>query len=99
MHFNVSTYVVDVTLFPGLTPLMHASCEGYLCVVKYLVEHKANMDAKNNDGNEIFRHYVISCLRFFPYLSIASTSRNHSECLPSLRAIVFYCCILSFCLF
>lgn len=39
----------------GLTPLMHASCEGYQPVVKHLIEQKANMDAKNNDGNEIFR--------------------------------------------
>ena len=47
-------YVVYVMLFPGLTPLMHASCEGNLHVVMHLIEHKANMDAKSNDGNEVF---------------------------------------------
>ena len=42
---------VDVTLFPGSTPLICASSEGWLSVVKHLIEHKANMDAKDNDGD------------------------------------------------
>ena len=41
---------VDVMLFPGKTALIWASANGYLPVVKHLVEHKANMEAKNNNG-------------------------------------------------
>ena len=48
--------VIDVILFSGATPLMCASEEGYLFVVKHLIDHKANMEAKDNDGNETFRH-------------------------------------------
>ena len=47
--------VVDVISFPGLTPLIIASHYGKVSVVKHLVEHKADIDAKNNDGNEISR--------------------------------------------
>ena len=43
--------VVDVILFSGSTALMFASEEGYLSVVKHLIEHKANIEAKNNIGN------------------------------------------------
>ena len=43
--------VVDVILFSGATLLMCASEEGWLSVVKHLIEHKANMEAKTNDGN------------------------------------------------
>ena len=45
---------VDVMLFPGYTSLIWASRWGKLPVVKHLVEHKANIEAKNNDGM-IFR--------------------------------------------
>ena len=41
---------VDVMLFPGYTALISASTNGYLPVVKHLVEHKANIKAKDNDG-------------------------------------------------
>ena len=37
-------------LFLGDTPLIFASTNGYLHVVKHLVEHKANIEAKNKDG-------------------------------------------------
>ena len=53
-------YGVDVMLFPGETPLIKASKWGRLPVVKYLVEHKANVDAKGNvdvkgnDGKDVF---------------------------------------------
>ena len=45
--------VVDVMLFSGRTALIRASSEGYLSVVKHLIDHKANMEAKTNygDGN------------------------------------------------
>ena len=42
---------VDVMLFSGSTPLMCASEEGCLSVVKHLIEHKANMEAKDIMGN------------------------------------------------
>ena len=48
--------VVDVILFSGSTPLMCASEKGRLSVVKHLIEHKANMEAKDNDGDGTFRH-------------------------------------------
>ena len=57
--------------FSGNTPLMHTS---ELSVIKCLVEHKANVDAKNNDGNEIFRHQGHS-LRFLDPLSTAVAFR------------------------
>ena len=41
---------VDVMLFPGYTPLISASYNGYLLVVKHLIEHKANIEAKTNNG-------------------------------------------------
>ena len=41
---------VDVMLFPGDTALILASWWGKLPVVKHLVEHKANIEAKNKDG-------------------------------------------------
>ena len=41
---------VDVMLFPGKTALIEASSNGRLSVVKYLVEHKANVEAKDTDG-------------------------------------------------
>ena len=41
---------VFVMLFPGSTSLICASIEGHLPVVKYLVELKANIEAKNNIG-------------------------------------------------
>ena len=34
----------------GYTPLIEASENGYLPVVKHLVEHKANIEAKDTDG-------------------------------------------------
>ena len=42
---------VDVMLFPGCTPLICASSIGWLPLVKHLIEHNANIEAKNNDGN------------------------------------------------
>ena len=42
--------VVDVIFSPGSTSLIWASREGHLSVVKHLVEHKANIEAKNNNG-------------------------------------------------
>ena len=41
---------VDVMLFPGWTPLIQASLNGDLPVVKHLVEHKANIEAKSISG-------------------------------------------------
>ena len=41
---------VDVMLFPGKIALISASSNGYLPVVKHLVEHKANIEAKTNNG-------------------------------------------------
>ena len=41
---------VDVMLFPGSTPLIKASEHGKLPVVEHLVEHKANIEAKDDDG-------------------------------------------------
>ena len=41
---------VDVMLFPGWTALIRASANGRLPVVKHLVEHKANIDAKSDFG-------------------------------------------------
>ena len=41
---------VDVMLFPGYTALIEASRWGKLPVVKHLVEHKANIEAKSNGG-------------------------------------------------
>ena len=41
---------VDVMLLPGYTPLISASYNGYLLVVKHLVEHKANIEAQNKHG-------------------------------------------------
>ena len=41
---------VDVMLFSGYTPLILASYWGKLPVVKHLVEHKANIEAKTNNG-------------------------------------------------
>ena len=41
---------VDVMLFPDNTPLILASENGKLPVVEYLVEHKANIEAKNSWG-------------------------------------------------
>ena len=41
---------VDVVLFPGWTPLINASYTGKLPVVKHLVEHKANIEAKTYKG-------------------------------------------------
>ena len=43
--------VVDVILFSGYTPLIRASSEGYLSVVKHLIDHKANMEAEDIDGD------------------------------------------------
>ena len=41
---------VDVMLFPGWTPLIKASYNGNLPVVKHLLELKANIEAKTNGG-------------------------------------------------
>ena len=41
---------VDVMLFLGNTPLIYASQHGYLPVVKDLIEHKANIEAKSSGG-------------------------------------------------
>ena len=41
---------VDVMLFPGGTALIRALRWGYLHVVKHLVEHKADIEAKNKYG-------------------------------------------------
>ena len=41
---------VDVMLIPGYTALIYASRYGKLPVVKHLVEHKANIEAKDEDG-------------------------------------------------
>ena len=41
---------VDVVLFPGWTSLIFVSYTGTLPVVKHLVEHKANIEAMDNDG-------------------------------------------------
>ena len=42
---------VDVMLFPGGdTALILASMKGKLLVVKHLVEHKADIEAKNKCG-------------------------------------------------
>ena len=41
---------VDVMLFPGDTALILASANDRLPVVKHLVEHKANIEAKSNGG-------------------------------------------------
>ena len=43
--------VIDVILFSGATPLMCASENCRLSVVKHLIEHKANMEAEDIDGN------------------------------------------------
>ena len=40
---------VDVMLIPGYTALIYASRWGRLPVVKHLVEHKANIEAKTID--------------------------------------------------
>ena len=42
--------VVNVTLFPGSTPLMCASIKGHVLVLKLLLECKANIDAKDDYG-------------------------------------------------
>ena len=34
----------------GYTPLIEASSWGHLSIVKHLVEHKANIEAKSNFG-------------------------------------------------
>ena len=34
----------------GQTPLSWASEKGHLGIVEHLIEHKANIEAKNNDG-------------------------------------------------
>jgi len=41
---------VDVNLFPGWTPLIHAVNEGCFNNVTCLLEHNANVEAKDNDG-------------------------------------------------
>ena len=43
-------YSFDVMLFAGETPLMLASFNGKLPVVKHLLELKANIEAKDNWG-------------------------------------------------
>ena len=43
-------YDVNVLLFPGYTALIRASSDDKLPVVKYLVEHKANIEAKDVCG-------------------------------------------------
>ena len=51
---------VDVMLFPGYTALIEASRWGKLPVVKHLVEHKANIEAKCISG--IFLDYASAVL-------------------------------------
>ena len=45
--------VIDVILFSGVTPLIVASINDCLPVVKHLIDYKANMEAKtyHGDGN------------------------------------------------
>ena len=41
---------VNVMLFPDWTPLIHALRNGHLSIVKYLIENKANIEAKDGCG-------------------------------------------------
>ena len=45
-----SYYVNSFVLSSGVTPLIRASMQGHLSVVRCLLEHKANMEAKDNSG-------------------------------------------------
>ena len=42
--------VVDVKIFPGYTPLIVASINDQLPVMECLLEHKANIEAKDTNG-------------------------------------------------
>ena len=63
--------VVVVTLVPGWTSLIYASCNGHLPVVKHLVEHKANIEAKPKHGMFLCSvTAVLSCLYVYRYVCL-----------------------------
>ena len=41
---------VDVMPFLGWTPLIYASFNGHLSMVKHLIQHNANIETKANNG-------------------------------------------------
>lgn len=45
-----SNVYCDVILFPGQTALNAASYYGFLDIIKYLAEHNADIESKNNNG-------------------------------------------------
>ena len=55
-------YSFDVMLFAGRTYLIWASWMGRLPVVKHLLELKANIEAKDNDGMLLDSASVGFCL-------------------------------------
>ena len=55
--------VIDIIiLFPGYTPSIYASRHGNLPVVQYLIENKANIDAKSNNGSYMLCVCVKVCV-------------------------------------
>ena len=64
MFVDAGVYAVDVTLFSGWTPLICAY--KHLPVVTHLLEHKANIEAKDNDG--VFLNSATTVLSGFAHV-------------------------------
>ena len=56
---------VNAHTFHKETPLMLASDEGHVNVVAFLIEHGADVDLQDKDGNTAL-HYAARCSDFFP---------------------------------
>ena len=59
---------VDAMLVPGRTPFIYASVYGRLPVVKHLVEHKANIDAKDVFGMFLDSALPEFCFRLYVFV-------------------------------
>lgn len=52
--------LTELVCLSGYTPLLRATFRGQLSVVRYLLEHKANIEAAERHG--MFLNFVVACV-------------------------------------
>jgi len=69
----------------GWTPLHFASDKGFLSIVEYLVNQKADVNSKNNDGQTPL-HFATEG----GYINIVQYLTNNGSILDEKNSIIFY---------
>lgn len=83
LHMTKYRYDIDARLKSGETALHIACAEGFLGIIKILIQHGANMDAEIQDGNTA----VSLCVIKHKLLANLPQELQGNELRPDLRTV------------